>query len=601
MSKTENDKDMNLPSAAEENGGAPGPVGTRYLAILEMLADPVFLIDRDGGLEYCNRSARELPGLKGDSGHGHPGENQGMIETPPWLEEKIGSANADSRLEYSFIQKLESEGRELFYQVTVNRMSDPEGRYGGLVINLHNITEQKKTSEAYIQSVERFTGLFDSASHGMVIGSLEGNFLMVNKSFCTLVGYTSSELLEMNFRDITHPDDIDMDVRLKDLLITGVMPSYNLEKRYIRKDGQEIWIILSVSIERDIMNRPVHLIGQTIEITDRKHHDEFLRESEARYRSLFEDSPISLWEDDFSRVREYLEEIRGRGIDDLEKYFNENPQSAIETAERIRVVNVNQATLDLFRAESREMLLQNIDRIFTFRSMELFRKGAIALSKGIFEFEEDSVQKNLDGEQIWTEARVSLAPGYEDTWAKVFVSFIDITDRKKLEEELKNLAITDPLTGMYNRRHALERASDEMRRSRRYGHSLSLLMIDIDHFKRVNDTYGHTAGDEVLRSVVRAVSGCVRESDIVGRMGGEEFVAVLVETDGKFALLAAERIRKRIENLEVECAGQGVRVTVSIGLAELEDGDNEVKDLVSRADRSLYIAKAEGRNRVVRE
>ncbi len=175
----------------------------------------------------------------------------------------------------------------------------------------------------------------------------------------------------------------------------------------------------------------------------------------------------------------------------------------------------------------------------------------------------------------------------------------DITERKRLEEELKHEARTDPLTGSSNRRHFFTLAERAIRLSRRYQHPLSLLMLDIDHFKAVNDTYGHHAGDLVLQALVQACRQTLRDVDMLGRIGGEEFAVLLPETDAEHALQAAERLRQAVAAVEVPLEdGRAVRFTISLGVANLCDLDEDIDALLKRADGALYRAKEAGRTRV---
>jgi len=168
--------------------------------------------------------------------------------------------------------------------------------------------------------------------------------------------------------------------------------------------------------------------------------------------------------------------------------------------------------------------------------------------------------------------------------------------------ELQRLARTDPLTGVFNRRQFFEVGLQEFSRARRYGNTLSLLMLDIDHFKGVNDRWGHAAGDQVLQSLVAIISSLIREQDCVGRLGGEEFAVLLPETESAGALASAERLRAAVEQTEIACAtadGGVVRVTVSIGVAASAADDASFEAVLARADKGLYAAKETGRNRVV--
>ncbi len=176
----------------------------------------------------------------------------------------------------------------------------------------------------------------------------------------------------------------------------------------------------------------------------------------------------------------------------------------------------------------------------------------------------------------------------------------DIAKRESMENKLKHLALSDPLTGADNRRSFLEKGAYELLRSRRYNHSFSFLMMDIDHFKAVNDTYGHQVGDEVLKELVSQSTKIIRATDIFGRLGGEEFAVILPETDDETAREMGERLRKELSKLSVKSDQGEIQVSVSIGLAMLEDDTDTLVAIIGRADSALYKAKETGRNCLVR-
>lgn len=176
----------------------------------------------------------------------------------------------------------------------------------------------------------------------------------------------------------------------------------------------------------------------------------------------------------------------------------------------------------------------------------------------------------------------------------------DITERKHLENQLLELASTDPLTGLPNRRQFVARMQDELARTRRKPHyQTALLMLDLDHFKRVNDSLGHAAGDAVLRHFAQLLRAALRQVDTPGRIGGEEFAVLLPDTALAAAQTLAERLRQQVEASAASGQGPPVPITVSIGVAELWATDTDVADALARADQALYAAKHSGRNRVV--
>ncbi|WP_434618518.1 diguanylate cyclase [Azospirillum sp. B2RO_4] len=180
----------------------------------------------------------------------------------------------------------------------------------------------------------------------------------------------------------------------------------------------------------------------------------------------------------------------------------------------------------------------------------------------------------------------------------------DVSERKRVESELRRMATTDPLTGLSNRRRFMELAEVEMARLRRYGRAVSVLMLDIDRFKAINDTHGHAVGDHALVTLAEICRDELRDTDHIGRLGGEEFAIILPETPLASAAEVAERLRQRLALAEVPVVpgdhGHGcLRMTVSIGVAMCGDEDASIERALGRADRALYEAKAAGRNRVV--
>ena len=170
---------------------------------------------------------------------------------------------------------------------------------------------------------------------------------------------------------------------------------------------------------------------------------------------------------------------------------------------------------------------------------------------------------------------------------------------KERTHEIELLSKTDGLTGLWNRRYLEEMLDIEFKRAKRYNHNVSIAVVDLDHFKHINDNYGHMAGDEVLRQVSNHIRSCIRETDFVGRYGGEEIVVILPETDIKTAHLIAEKIRETIEAHPVYFNGDTIKVTSSIGISNLRPEHKDYHEVFAEADEALYRAKESGRNRVV--
>jgi len=179
------------------------------------------------------------------------------------------------------------------------------------------------------------------------------------------------------------------------------------------------------------------------------------------------------------------------------------------------------------------------------------------------------------------------------------LTYADITDLVQTAEQLHILATVDDLTKVLNRRQFLACLESEFKRALSLQQPLSVMMIDADDFKRINDQHGHSVGDEVLRAVAERCRAIVRKTDLVGRLGGEEFAAALTETDLSGAVLTAERLRRQVAEEPFEIGTMRLRMTISIGVADRQSEDEDASELLRLADRALYAAKANGRNQVV--
>ncbi|MGJ3259234.1 MAG: sensor domain-containing diguanylate cyclase [Rhodospirillales bacterium] len=202
-------------------------------------------------------------------------------------------------------------------------------------------------------------------------------------------------------------------------------------------------------------------------------------------------------------------------------------------------------------------------------------------------------ERELKGGRILS-VRANPIPG-----GGVITLYTDITERKAFEKRLIDMATRDELTGLVNRREFFTLAHHEEERAKREGHVVSVMMVDADYFKKINDTYGHSTGDDVLRDLADNCRKIFRKTDIVGRYGGEEFSVVLPSAEEDMAKVIAERLRSSIEESVVKSDAGDVHYTVSIGISSATGKEVRIEELLDRADRALYTAKAQGRNRAV--
>jgi diguanylate cyclase (GGDEF)-like protein/PAS domain S-box-containing protein len=200
------------------------------------------------------------------------------------------------------------------------------------------------------------------------------------------------------------------------------------------------------------------------------------------------------------------------------------------------------------------------------------------------------------GRRYWGQVLVAVLREEEGEIAGYSVVLRDVTERKVSSDNLARLLTTDHLTGVSSRAHFFEVAESEVARAERHGRALSVVMLDADYFKRINDTAGHQAGDEVLKRIAGEAKGLLRTSDTVARLGGEEFILMLPSTTAGEALVVAERLRVAVERARIETAVGQLKATISLGVATLSPANPTLQGLLAAADRALYEAKRAGRN-----
>ena len=265
------------------------------------------------------------------------------------------------------------------------------------------------------------------------------------------------------------------------------------------------------------------------------------------------------------------------------------------------IEHCNKAIEALFGYPPHELVGKNVNILMSgdhHRNHDQYLKRYLDTGKGeIIGIGREISGRRKDGKEI----PLYLSIGeFSSSSGRKFTGILhDISDRKRLESELQTIANTDPLTGTHNRRYFAEKAELELHRAKRYQHPLSLMVIDLDYFKQVNDQHGHAAGDSALRKLVEVCRQTLREQDSLCRLGGDEFAVLLPETDLDGAILVAERVTETIANSAVPGAPEQLRLSLSIGVTTLDlQGDVNYDAFMSAADAALYEAKTHGRGRV---
>jgi len=410
-------------------------------------------------------------------------------------------------------------------------------------------------------SKERLKLALEGSNVGLWDWDIQSGKVYFSPLWESLLGFTPNEMRGdiRAWKKLLHPDDRDRVTQLLEEHLEGKSEFYQSEHRLKTKSGQWLWVHdRGKVLERDSDGAPLRAVGTQVDITQ-------CRQTEGEIK----------------RLKQELEFILGAtktGLDIIDPDFN--LRYVDPEWEKIYGPFTNRKCYSYFADRETPCPGCGIPKA-------LETKATIVSEEVLPKENNRPIQvttipfQNREGE--WLVAEVN----------------VDISERKRFELELKQLAISDGLTGIFNRRHFFEIAKKELSRHYRYDHTLAILMLDIDHFKKINDAYGHAIGDEVLRKLTSVCGEVLRENDLMARFGGEEFVFLLPESRLPAAEKVARRLLHALAKASVEGPSGPVQITVSIGVV-CSSGDQEtLEQLLLQADKAMYEAKSEGRNQVV--
>ncbi|SEB03561.1 PAS domain S-box-containing protein [Flavobacterium gillisiae] len=295
----------------------------------------------------------------------------------------------------------------------------------------------EKQAANLIKSEIKFKSIFDQAAVGIVyVDSLSGYFLEINEQYSKLLGYSAQELQKKTFQSVTYPDDLNEDLSNLEKLKQGTIREYAMEKRYITKSGKIIWTNITVSPLWNIDEKPSKHIAIVEDISLKKEAEQLIKKTENHFKSLFEDSPLPLREEDFSKVKSYLKELNLMNLkkETVEHYLLSNPKETNKLHSLIKLVNVNKACLKLYKVNSKEELLKVKSELFNRSSYEGFTKQLIAITQNHEKVVLDTIIKNSKEELRFINLRWNVIRGYETSLDRIIVSNEDITERKTAEK-----------------------------------------------------------------------------------------------------------------------------------------------------------------------
>lgn len=525
----------------------------RQSDILNSITDSIFVHNLDGTMLYVNESAYKMRDYTKD-------ELMHMkIQDLDYHDEKIGKEvyeenlkniqkqlNDDSQATFEVSHKTK-HGAVLPLEVTSTIACQDDTCY--MISIARDISERKKLLKNLENSEKQYRLLVENSQVGIFKTNLNGEISYMNNTLIDLIGFGSKdEIHKHNMIDI-YKSIAQREKLMRQLLVDGKVSKIELE--VLTKNNEEKTILLSAHIENETIS------GIVIDITESK-------------KAIAEMEKLST-------VLKYIDDIvivaDKAGVTSFvnDAYVS---HTGFEREEAIgktsSILKSGEHDKDFYKKMWKEILSGNV-----FRGLITNRKK--------------------DGELYYEEKTISPIHDAEGKITSYVSTGKDITQRVELQQKLEKLASTDKLTGIYNRHKFDELFKIELDRVTRYKHPLTLIMFDIDHFKKVNDTYGHDVGDEVLKKLVNTVAENIRSTDSFVRWGGEEFIILCPETKIQETTSLAEKLRVSIESTPFDQVGN---ITCSFGVTHYKDKEND-DDFLKRVDNALYEAKESGRNKVV--
>jgi diguanylate cyclase (GGDEF)-like protein/PAS domain S-box-containing protein len=572
-------------------------------ATIEGMPDGVMLVNMSGEIIYVNKAFEKLLGYKANELVGTSAlklptysKSKDRVKAQGYLKKVIEKSSAKP-IDMSAITK---DGEEIPINFTASVIKDAQGNPQTLVAVIRDISERKWAEEALRDSEELARGMLAAATTGIYFLQ-DGRFLYVNRLFEEISGYTSDELVGKHSLDYVHPDDKKA-VRIKAIEVLKGQSSSPYEARLIRKDSGIVWVSDRVASIQYKGKRSV--LGTLMDITERKRAEEEVSRYTKQLEALFN---IGATVSQTLNLEELLDSVLDTvlmvmgvevgGIFLLDKQTSKlllktHRGMSPEFARRVQVVSIGDGFIGQVAKLGKPILAEDVsadsklswmrkmgDGIQSFAAVPIMAKEKILAVMGV------GSRKHRE------------FPDWEMLMLDTIANQIGMAiENAQLYEHALELAFTDGLTGLYNRRYIMEQIEREFIRAQRSKAPLSLIMVDLDELKAINDRFGHHEGDGFLKEVARIVKVNTRASDVAARWGGDEFMLLAPGTDSRSASKIAERIRAQVERYKIKLEGEEVGITVSAGIVSYPAHASVVEELLKKADEAMYNAKRGGKN-----
>ena len=538
--------------------------GSDSQRIIENLRDGYFELDLKGRFTAVNRSLCEIYGYSEEEMIGADTKQFAVEETPRQSIEAFNKIYQTSRPGVVFdFQVVRKDGARRHLEVSASLMKDADGNPVGFRGISRDVTERKEMESLLRQSEERYRSIIEEMEDGYFEVDFTGTFTFVNPAQCRQLGYSYEELIGMGFQQYTDEENgrilYDMFVQVYE---TGqAITAHDLE--VIRKDGSRACHEISGYLMYDAEGRPSGFRGIARDVTERKEMEALLRQSEERYRSI-----ISEMEDGYFEV-------------DLEGRF-----TFVNAAE---CQNLGYTYDELIGMSFQQCMDEENGRILYDMFVEVYETG-----QPIRAYDLEIIRK--DGTVVVNQISGSLIKDARDKPAGFRGIARDVTERKRAEERIRHMATHDALTGLPNRMMFVQLLNQSVKSAQRYKREFALLFLDLDGFKTVNDTLGHAAGDQLLQEMAERLKNLLRASDVIARMGGDEFVVLIEAVDAQAHVATVARKIVSAISQPMPLFGEDCRVTASLGISMFPKDGKEGPQLMKKADMAMYRAKEEGKN-----
>ena len=581
-------------------------------------------LDLEGNYTQVNERWAEISGYSPEEVQGqsylkftHPDDQTGCRRKFSEMRQgKLDTRQVERRI-------LRKDGEVFWAYLSISPILDNEGKTIAFSEVMVDVTEYVKVQQALRESEEKYRGVSERANDGIVIVQDEV-LKYTNPQIEEILGYSRQELDGKHYSELLAPRYTEALMERYGKRMRGEPVPDRYEAELKDRNGNEITVEINAGL-MELEGRPADLI-LIRDITQRKQYEKELKEKNlALERSIEQANQLRNLAERRATEMETLREAGGV----VNTVLNKEEMIALVLEQLARVVPYDGASVQLLQKNCLQLVgyrgFNPAEKIMGMKlpldstnpGCEVIKKKKTIILEEVFEKYKNFQNPQNKEIESWLGVPLLIqdeviglltldskeAGHFNQEQARLAAAFANqvaiALENARLFDEVQRLAITDPLTGLYNRRHYYALTLKEFERNKRYNVPFSILMLDIDHFKKVNDTYGHLVGDLVLKELADMICNNLRGIDIPCRYGGEEFVVTLPETNLKSALQLAERLRKLVKNTQIETENGPVSMTISIGVAEFGGGCQDIETLLGCADTALYQAKALGRNKVM--